>query len=229
MHAVRRVSAGARISGDSAASAGHTAGMADHEQDAPVRGFRCKPTLDGELVVLRPVTVDDVPALMPVFRDAEVMRLTGSHGDPEPDAARLRAWYGTRADQDDRLDLAVVEKQTGHVVGEAVLNEWDAGNESCSFRIVFAPGAHGRGLGTEATRLIVGHGFEQLGLHRISLEVYAFNPRARRVYEKAGFVAEGVLRNALHWEGERVDATVMSILAPEWFRHRGRPERAGRA
>lgn len=39
-----------------------------------------------------------------------------------------------------------------------------------------------------------------------------------------GFVAEGVLRDALLlWEGEWVDATMMSILAPEWFEHRGRP------
>jgi RimJ/RimL family protein N-acetyltransferase len=78
-------------------------------------------------------------------------------------------------------------------------------------------------MGTEATRLIVGYGFEMLRLHRISLEVYAFNPRARRAYEKVGFVAEGVLRDALLWDGERVDATVMSILAPEWATHRGHP------
>ncbi len=71
------------------------------------------------------------------------------------------------------------------------------------------PGTFGRGFGTEATRLILGHGFETLGLHRISLEVYAFNPRARRAYEKAGFVAEGVLRDALLWEGERVDSLVI--------------------
>ncbi|KPC66555.1 GNAT family N-acetyltransferase [Streptomyces chattanoogensis] len=202
--------------------------MTDHERDVPFRRFRFKPTLDGELVVLRPVTVDDVSALMPMFRDAEVARLTGSHGEGAPDEAQLRAWYGSRAGQDDRLDLAVVERATGDVVGEAVLNEWDPGNESCSFRISFVPGAHGRGLGTEATRLIVGYGFEKLALHRISLEVYAFNPRARRVYEKVGFVPEGVLRGALLWEGERVDAAVMSILAPEWLEHFGRPESAGR-
>ncbi|MFF4960298.1 GNAT family N-acetyltransferase [Streptomyces sp. NPDC001222] len=195
----------------------------------PVAGFRFKPTLDGELVALRPVTVNDTNALMPMFQDAETMRLTGYHAEGEPDEARLRTWYGTRADHDDRLDLAVMEKPTGDVVGEAVLNDWDAGNESCNFRIAFVPGAHGRGLGTEATRLIVGYGFERLGLHRISLEVYAFNPRARRVYEKVGFVPEGVLRDALLWEGERVDAVVMSILAPDWFEHRGWPERGGRA
>lgn len=197
--------------------------MVDRAGRAPRPDFGSKPTLRGERVVLRPVTVDDVAELMPMLRDAESSRLTGSHGDGELDEARLRTWYGTRRDQDDRLDLAVVERTTGSVSGEAVLNEWEPGNESCSFRICLVPGCWGRGLGTEATRLIVGYGFEELGLHRISLEVYAFNPRARRVYEKVGFVAEGVLRDALLWEGRRVDATVMSILAPEWFEHRGRP------
>ncbi|MGW3518412.1 GNAT family N-acetyltransferase [Streptomyces hydrogenans] len=181
--------------------------------------FSHKPTLTGDLVVLRPVTEDDVPALLPLFEDAEVARLTGSH--TRFDEPALRAWYGSRGAADDRLDLAVVERATGRVVGEAVLNEWDPGNESCAFRITLGPGAAGRGLGTEATRLIVGHAFGALGLYRVWLEVYAFNPRARRAYEKAGFTAEGVLRGALLWEGERVDATVMSVLAPEWAATRG--------
>ncbi len=201
--------------------------MVDQVRSAPRPDFLSKPTLHGERVLLRPVTGDDVAVLMPMFLDAEVSRLTGSHDDGALDEAGIHAWYGTRRNQDGRLDLAVIEQETGNVVGEAVLNEWDQGNESCSFRICLVPGTHGNGLGTEATRLIVGHGFEELGLHRISLEVYAFNPRARRVYEKAGFVAEGVLRDALLWDGERVDATVMSILAPEWFQHRGQPEASG--
>ncbi|GLW48888.1 acetyltransferase [Streptomyces sp. NBRC 14336] len=198
--------------------------MVDLARTAPRPDFRIKPTLTGERVLLRPVTADDVAALMPVFLDPEVSRLTGSHDDGGLDEGRLRAWYGSRGEQDDRLDLAVVERATGNVVGEVVLNGWDPANESCGFRIALAPGAYGGGLGTEATRLVVGYGFEKLGLHRIALEVYAFNPRARRAYEKVGFVAEGVLRDALLWEGERVDATVMSILAPEWFRHGGRHE-----
>ncbi|MFF1507126.1 GNAT family N-acetyltransferase [Streptomyces sp. NPDC058326] len=176
--------------------------------------FLHKPTLTGDLVVLRPVTEEDVPALLPLFEDAETNRLTGNHTRFEE--AALRTWYGSRGAQDDRLDLAVVERATGRVVGEAVLNLWDEPNESCSFRIGLVPDAAGRGLGTEATRLIVGYGFASLGLYRISLEVYAFNPRAHRAYEKAGFRTEGVLRGALLWEGERVDATVMSVLAPEW-------------
>ncbi|MFE5294832.1 GNAT family N-acetyltransferase [Streptomyces sp. NPDC056632] len=176
--------------------------------------FSHKPILTGGLVTLRPVTEDDVPALLPMFGDPEISRLTGNH--TRFDEPALRRWYGSRGAQDDRLDLAVVERASGRVVGEAVLHEWDPGNESCAFRICFTPAGIGRGLGTEATRLIVGHAFETLGLYRVWLEVYAFNPRARRAYEKAGFRPEGVLRGALLWEGERVDATLMSALAPEW-------------
>ncbi|MBU7597149.1 GNAT family N-acetyltransferase [Streptomyces sp. P38-E01] len=186
-------------------------------------GFRTDPILDGEVVRLRCVTESDLPALLPMLRDPEAARLTGSH-DADPDESQLRDWYAGRRGQDGRLDLAVVERTTGNVIGEAVLNEYDHHNGSCNFRIALVPGSHGRGSGTEATRLLVGHGFEVLGLHRISLEVYAFNPRARRVYEKVGFVTEGVLREALLWEGRRTDAAVMSILAPEWARHRGHPE-----
>ncbi|MEV0446462.1 GNAT family protein [Streptomyces sp. NPDC050600] len=176
--------------------------------------FSLKPTLTGDLVTLRPVTEDDVPALLPMLSDPGIRRLTGSHADFTE--AALRQWYGTRGEQRGRIDLAVVERATGRVVGEVVLNEWDAPNESCGFRICLSPDTLGRGLGTEATRLVLGHAFGVLGLFRVWLEVYAFNPRARRAYEKAGFRAEGVLRGALLWEGERVDATVMAVLAPEW-------------
>lgn len=176
--------------------------------------FSTKPTLPGDVVTLVPATIDHVPDLIPMLNDPEIARLTGSRGDIDKDV--IENWYATRAEQTDRLDLAVIDNRTHTCVGEAVLNEWDPDNRSCNFRIALVPTALGRGFGTEATRLIVGYGFETLGLHRISLEVYAFNPRARRAYEKAGFVEEGRRRDALLWDGEWVDAVMMSILAPEW-------------
>jgi RimJ/RimL family protein N-acetyltransferase len=178
-----------------------------------VTDFSVKPTLTGELVVLRPLDEGDYEALKTAMDDPDVARLTGSHG--EIGEERARQWMRTRKDQTDRLDLAIVDKATGEVVGEAVLNEWDPDNESCNFRILIGPSGQGRGLGTEATRLIVGYGIEELGLHRIELGVYSFNPRAQRAYEKAGFVVEGVRRDTLLWDGEWVDSIVMSVLAPE--------------
>lgn len=193
----------------------------------PAPDFSLKPTLTGEKVLLRPFIAADIPALRAAMQDPEVLRLTGSvHDDNEEygrDPARDEQFRQWRNAQSDRLDLAVIDYATGQCIGEVVLNEWDEGNRSCNFRTMLGPAGRDRGLGTEALSMIVGYGFERLGLHRISLEVYAFNPRARHVYEKAGFIAEGVLREALRFNGEWIDATVMSILAPEWARHRGRP------
>jgi RimJ/RimL family protein N-acetyltransferase len=73
-----------------------------------------------------------------------------------------------------------------------------------------------RGLGGEAVRLVLAHAFGTVGLHRVELEVYAFNPRAQSVYERAGFVREGVRRDALYWDGEYTDAITMAILAHDW-------------
>lgn len=72
------------------------------------------------------------------------------------------------------------------------------------------------------SRLFLCYGFEQLGLRRISLDVLNFNPRAKRVYDKLGFVTEGVLREEHRWGDEWIDVTIMSMLAREWDRHRGR-------
>lgn len=201
----------------------------------PVADFSVKPTLEGDVVRLRPFVDADLAVMRAAVTDPEVITFTGgatTSAAPVHDEAeetRLREWYATRNDQTDRLDLAVVDRGTDECVGEVVLNTWDEDNLSCNFRILLAAAGRGRGLGTEATRLVVGYGFEQLGLHRISLGVFAFNPRARRAYEKVGFVTEGVLRDELRLrssetDGEWVDGIVMSILDHEWSRHRGHPE-----
>lgn len=180
--------------------------------------FADKPALSGELVVLRPLTVADAPAVLASLADTETMRLTGTHRRFTADevTAILRAW----STRDDRIDLAVVERATGRYAGEVVLNELDRDNLSCNFRIALTSDFTNRGLGTEATRLILGHAFDTVGVHRVELDVYSFNPRARRVYEKVGFVYEGTKRHTLRWNGEWIDTYAMAMLADDWAAHR---------
>jgi RimJ/RimL family protein N-acetyltransferase len=190
--------------------------------------FVTKPTLYGEHATLRPFQPQDIAAMADILRDPEVLRLTGSvHSTAEAEAcaavvagqldAETRRWYETRADQRDRLDLAVIAADSGACVGEVVLNEWSPDNDDCNFRILLGPAGRDRGIGSEATRLVVDHAFGSTGLNRIGLEVYAFNPRARHVYERAGFVSEGTRRAALRFDGGYVDAEVMSILRSDWL------------
>jgi RimJ/RimL family protein N-acetyltransferase len=130
--------------------------------------------------------------------------------------------YRRWAVAEDRIVWAIVDNASGDVVGESVLNDLDLGNRSCGFRI-WISGARDKGLGTEATRLAMRHAFDDQGLNRVELEVYDFNTRARRVYEKVGFVHEGVKRQALRYEDEWIDAHGMSLLACGWAEHSGYP------
>jgi RimJ/RimL family protein N-acetyltransferase len=74
----------------------------------------------------------------------------------------------------------------------------------------------GRGYGTDAMRVILRYAFCQLDLHRVSLSVFDYNPRAIRSYEKAGFVREGIEPQMLEREGKRYDIILMGILRSEW-------------
>lgn len=175
--------------------------------------FTEKPVLAGSAVTLRPVGPEHADGLYDLVRDPEVRRLTGSHAPV--DRETIRRWCATRADHDDRLDLAITVD--GGYVGEVVLNDVDEGNLSCNLRIALAgERVFGRGYGSEAIALVLGHAFRATPLHRVSLEVYAFNERARHVYRKLGFVEEGVLREALHWDGAWHDAVLMAVLRHEW-------------
>ncbi|WP_328683240.1 GNAT family N-acetyltransferase [Streptomyces sp. NBC_01261] len=182
-----------------------------------------KPVLTGEKTVLRPFTASDADPMWRLIQDPEIVRFT-FEPSTELTLERLRSVYGARATQPDRLDLAVTDPATGELLGEVVLFEWDPAARSCAFRTLIGPRGRGRGIGTEATRLILGYGFEQLGLHRVQLEVYGNNHRALRVYEKVGFVVEGVRREAQSRDGEWVDEVVMGVLDREWSAHRGYPE-----
>jgi RimJ/RimL family protein N-acetyltransferase len=172
--------------------------------------FRDQPTLTGERVRLEPLTPAVQEDYLTTLEDPEVRRLTGSHDGV--DRAEVERWLATRQDHHDRADWAAVRIADGAFLGEAVINMLDADNASANYRILLGSPHTNRGYGTEITRLVVDYALS-VGLHRLSLGVYDFNPRAQRVYEKCGFVLEGRLRDTLRWDGEWHDELIMSVLA----------------
>ena len=67
----------------------------------------------------------------------------------------------------------------------------------------------GHGLGTEATRLVLGWAFRTLGLHNVILGALAWNEAGLRAYERAGFRRIGVRRGGVMSRGERADVVLM--------------------
>lgn len=146
--------------------------------------------------------------------DPEVARLTGC----KPAFSReevVRAFLQWTADRD-RLHFLILDPK-GDIIGESVINEVDWEARSANFRIgLFHRAGRGKGIGTWAVEKTRDYAFEVLGLHRLELDVFSFNPRAEHVYAKAGFRREGVLRDAL-WDGKTyADDILMALLEDEW-------------
>lgn len=90
--------------------------------------------------------------------------------------------------------------------------------------LLIDPNALGKGIGTEATRLLVDYAFTRLNAHRVWLGVNAENIGAIKCYEKVGFKHEGALRDEIYCRGKYVDAVRMGILEGEWPRDEARDE-----
>lgn len=119
-------------------------------------------------------------------------------------------------EDDSRRDFLLVSP-AGEIIGESVLNEIDWEAKCANFRIaIFHRADCSRGLGSWMTEKALEYAFEVLKLHRVELDVFSFNPRAIRAYEKAGFRREGVRREAIPCEGGYADDILMAILEQEW-------------
>ncbi|MBB2479370.1 GNAT family N-acetyltransferase [Bacillus sp. APMAM] len=178
--------------------------------------LRYKPLIVGEKVKLRPFNASDLPYLEECLKDPEVIKLTGS--TTEFDRESVIHWYETRNQQKDRLDLAIVDKSVNILVGEVVVNLYDEKKESMNFRILIGPRGRNRGLGTEATNLIIDYVFKNTNLNQLTLSVYEFNPRAKKVYEKVGFVLDSIDKNDLEFEGEWIDSINMILTRDNWLK-----------
>lgn len=74
----------------------------------------------------------------------------------------------------------------------------------------------GQGYGLEAIELLLRYGFHELNLHRIQLSVFQYNERAIALYEKLGFLREGVYREFMQRDGKRYDMYLYGLLRREW-------------
>jgi RimJ/RimL family protein N-acetyltransferase len=82
-------------------------------------------------------------------------------------------------------------------------------------RLAVHPAFRGRRLADEAARLFQRLLLEELGFHRLELEIYAFNERACAHAERVGFVCEGRKRKAYLKDGEWVDTVLYALLAED--------------
>ena len=174
--------------------------------------------LSSDRIRLRPTTEQDLVCIEKWWSDPAWEPLQQLIVRPRPVARTVemfRTW-SQNSGNDLGAGFSVITLDSDEMIGHVVLHGRFQPARIATFAIVLSPDHVGKGLGTEATRLMVRYGFQELGLHKIELQVWSYNTRAIRSYEKAGFVIEGERRAAAFHAGTFHGETQMGILLEEY-------------
>ncbi|MFI9260668.1 GNAT family N-acetyltransferase [Streptomyces sioyaensis] len=172
-----------------------------------------------ERLDLRPVAQDDFTAIHAYQRIPEVCRYL--YWGPL-DEAGSRASVTTKTtrttlrESGDILQLAVVVRATGVLVGDVTFVWSSREHRQGGIGYVFHPDHAGHGYATEASRALLQLGFEVLQLHRIQAELDGRNTASARLLERLGMRREGHLRENEFLDGEWADEVIYAMLAREW-------------
>lgn len=181
-----------------------------------VRLFRRGRGPIGERVELRPPDRADYDLYARWYGDEEIWHLTSWAARPMT-ASSVKRLFENRERSESSVSFAIHPRGKDAPVGVVSLTNISKANASADMSIIVGdPGERARGYGADAINTILGHAFDDLGLHRVGLSVFEFNEPAIATYEKLGFREEGRLRGAIERGGSFHDAILMSILAPEW-------------
>ncbi|MCC7358167.1 MAG: GNAT family N-acetyltransferase [Anaerolineales bacterium] len=177
-----------------------------------------------------------MPLTLHPFERADYARLIGWAESPEflmqwagpiftypLDAAQLDR-YRLLASGDPPTRYIYTARLDDRPVGHIELSQVDRRQRSATLaRVLVAPEARGRGIGRRMVTAALAVGFDQLGLHRIDLNVFDFNTAALACYERVGFVTEGRRRDARRVGDAWRSVITMSMLEDEWAAHRPTP------
>ena len=144
--------------------------------------------LISEHIRLRELQDDDLPILTQWWNSPEFMALQGSLVLPHPgtEAAELFKGRSLNRGTTDGVGLCITLPDDT-LIGHTALYNYNAPARSAELMIMIGGSNVGQGYGTMATKMIIDFGFREMGLNRIGLSVWAYNERALRTFNRAGF------------------------------------------
>jgi RimJ/RimL family protein N-acetyltransferase len=176
--------------------------------------------LQGSRVRLTALSTDDLPTIASWHQDAGFARLFDARPAAPKTIGMLDHWLDeyNRANNGFVFAIRPLGEETliGFIEIEGIM--WV--HRHAWLSIAIGESAHqGRGYGAEALRLALQFAFQELNLHRVQLTVFSYNLRAIALYEKLGFMREGVYREHLQRDGKRHDMYLYGLLCDEWLSH----------
>lgn len=174
----------------------------------------------GELVRLEaPETEISSKLFSKWAQDTEYLRLLDSEPARLWSIAKMKEWLEKHIEKDDPREFLLMIRalQENTLIGAVDLEgiRWHHGDAWVGIGIGERQ-YWDKGYGSDALRVMMRYTFTELNLHRLTLSVFEYNPRAVRCYQKIGFVEEGRFRKFLKRGGQRWDLIIMGILREEW-------------
>jgi len=175
--------------------------------------------LKGNGIGLRPVRRSDLQHFLKWFNDPEVLQYLSLYLPMTEmgEEKYIEELGTTRAYTDTRFVIEAVEGDATRPIGTVSLHGVHSKNHNATLGIAIGDrDCLDKGHGTEATRLIVEYGFQQLNLHRISSGAFSFDERGMELHNRVGFSEEGRSREAVFKNGTYHDQVMFGILREEW-------------
>jgi RimJ/RimL family protein N-acetyltransferase len=174
--------------------------------------------LQGNRVELRELAPGDLEAVVAYSVDGAVARYQDWKSHTADAAKAFLDSAIAEAQQTPRstYSLAIVELGSSRLIGDASIGIESVPDKRAEIGFTLRQDRWGAGLATEASRLLLAFGFDQLGMHRIEATSHPDNVASIRVLEKIGMSLEGRIRDHLFVNGAWRDSLAFSILEPEW-------------
>lgn len=177
--------------------------------------------IEGKLVRLRALRAQDAGHHVRWRNDPEVVHWAAGgnpcFGPVTAEAVELGFETMLRLNPKESAVFTVEDLADGTVIGMVDYRELDPFAGQATVGVTIGErGRWGCGHGLDALRLLVGHLFGVLGLHRIELDTWSGNERAVRAFTKAGFREEGRRRSTVLVAGKRYDTVLFGMLREEW-------------
>jgi len=168
----------------------------------------------GSLIALTPFEPKDSPLLFRWINEREQVLLNSLYRPVHQGAHD--SWFEDIQRRANVAIFAIRLATDGRLIGTCQLHDIHPVHRTAELQIRIGDVTQrGAGKGTEAVRLLLDFAFSDLNLNRIYLHVFEENSAALRSYEKAGFVREGVLRQAAYVDGQYRNLVLMSLLRGE--------------
>ncbi|MDX3097924.1 GNAT family protein [Streptomyces sp. ME19-03-3] len=179
--------------------------------------------IEGTSVRLRALRPCDAEHHLRWRNDPEVVHWAAA-GDPcfgpvTAEAVQLGFDTMLRLSSRESAVFTVEDLADGRVIGMADYRDLDPYAQVATLGVTIGEREFwGRGHGSDALRLLVGHLFGAYGLSRLELDTWSGNERAVRAFTQLGFHEEGRRRSAVLVEGRRYDRVLFGMLREEWAR-----------